>query len=144
MTDLRRRPQGEHRGAPFRAVPGADPGHQVTELVNQRRQELLGMSIEQTRIELDRAIGEIGAAGGGAETAVEDDPQVANPPSGADSPAEKARQAGERLRPAAGRRTTSPPARRRSLERKDELDHPRPAAASAKTRSSVDESDRPV
>jgi len=144
VADLGARAEGQHRVAPFRAVPGADAGHQVAELVDQRREQLFGVAIEQPRIELDRAAGEVGPPGRGAQPAVEDDSQLAYPPAGSDPAAEIARQASERFRPATRRRAAPPSERQRSGERKVELDHSPPEVAAARTRSSVGASERPV
>lgn len=61
VADRWRESRGEHQRLPFRAVARTDSGGEMAELMDQRRHELVGVAIEQRRVELDRRSAEVGA-----------------------------------------------------------------------------------
>lgn len=72
-------------------------GNEMTELVHQGRNQLPGVTIEQTSVELDRPAGKVGASDGGAQPRVVDDAQSANSPLRAETSSKIESQSRQRL-----------------------------------------------
>lgn len=138
--------ESSHGGPPAGPVALAHPDGQVTELVDQRRHELVRVTVEQAGVELERAPGAVSATERGAQPGVPFDrePRLEAPtcPETREQPARQARQGGEvPARRGAPRRSPGPGRVERQLELHRQGQE---RSASASTRSRVLPSIRPV